>query len=304
MVPDFLLFAQHGWADDNRAMLSLAKAVATPKTQIVAPCLNYAMTWLRLEPLVNQVDRLAQIALEQYPHSPLRVLGHSMGGLIWIELLHRHPDWWPRVESLTLLASPVGGADLGRIIDPLQVGVGIAADLGVDRRSLAAAIATEIKTLVLAGDIDGGSDGTITVESTKVPHAQFVCLQGLNHPTLRFHPAVVERIQGFWAGAVLSEPVIAHPLIQTLRAIPGMTDAHLRGFDQAEPFIALQDGTSLRVWRHPLGIDHVFVTSPDGTCLYSGYVGWMHREDLWRFLHGLQTNQEVANLKDLFDTLD
>ena len=162
-------------------MVSMAKDLAADEAQIVAPSLNYAMTWLRIEPLVTAVEQQAMVALEEFPDRPWRIIGHSMGGLIWLELLNRRPDWRLRVEFLTLVASPVGGADLGRIIDPLQVGVGIAADLGKDRRPLAASIAAEIDTLVLAGDIDNGSDGTITLESTKVPNAQFVRLTGLSH---------------------------------------------------------------------------------------------------------------------------
>jgi hypothetical protein len=306
----YILFAQHGWADDNRAMMSLAKDLAThdapnpDDVKIVAPCLNYAMTWLRMEPLIAEVEKQAIAVLEEFPDSPWRIIGHSMGGLIWLELLERHRNWWPRVEFLTLVASPVGGADLGRIIDPLQVGVGIAADLGKDRRPMATTIAASINTLVIAGDVDDGSDGTITVESTKVPNAQFVCLTGLSHPAMRYHPAVVERIQHFWRGESLSDPVSLHPVIEKIRAIPGMTDAHLRGFDQADTFLTLEDGISIRVWRIPLGIDHVFVASPNGRCLYCGYVGWIHTEDLWKTLHELQAKGELDTLHDLLDPLD
>lgn len=309
----YILFAQHGWADDNRAMMSLAKDLATHDTynapqpntvKIVAPCLNYAMTWLRIEPLIAEVENYAIAALEEFPDSPCRIIGHSMGGLIWLELLERHHDWWPRVEFLTLVASPVGGADLGRIIDPLRVGVGIAADLGKDRRPLAANIAVAVDTLVLAGDFDDGSDGTITVESTKVPNAQFVPLAGLNHAAMRYHPTVIDRIQRFWRGETLSEPISLHPVIEKIRAIPGMTDAHLRGFDQATPLVTLKDGISVRVWRNPLGIDHVFVASPNGRCIYCGYVGWIHSEDLWQMLHELQTEGELATLDDSLEPLD
>jgi pimeloyl-ACP methyl ester carboxylesterase len=284
MSPDYILFTQHGWADDNRAMLSLAKALVRDGIPIVAPRLNYAMTWLRIEPLILVIERQAQAMVNQYPQSPWRIIGHSMGGLIWLELLSRHPSWWQKVEFLTLVAAPVGGADLGRIIDPLQVGLGIAANLGKDRRPLAAALAAQINTLVLAGDLDQGSDGTITVESTKVPGAQFVSFKGLSHPMMRNHPAVVEAIQHFWQGRVLSRPLVSHPVIERLRAIPGMTDAHLRGFDKSRLMFNLKDGIAIRLWISPLGIDHVFVVSPAGDCLYSGYVGWLHRADLWRVL--------------------
>ena len=83
-----------------------------------------------------------------------------------------------------------------------------------------------------------------------------------------------------------------------------MTDAHLRGFDKAETFLTLKDGVSIRVWRNPLGIDHVFVASPHGRCLYCGYVGWIHTEDLWKALHQLQAEDTMITLDQLFDPLD
>ena len=292
MSPDYLLFAQHGWADNNQHMVALAQQLATEQTPIIAPSLNYAMTWLRMAPLIDDVERIATEAVNTYPDAPLRIIGHSMGGLIWLELLTRHPDWWPKIHSLVLVASPVGGADLGRIIDPLQVGVGIAADLGQDRRAMASNLAQHINTLVIAGDVDKGSDGTITVESTKVPHAQFVDMEGLSHAAMRSHPWVVETIRQFWQGKSFSEPFTQHPVIEQLRAIPGMTDAHPRDLAQSEPFLSLEDDSVVRVWRHPLGVDHVFVTDPNGVCFYAGYVGWLHRTDLWTALN--QLRQEVA----------
>ncbi|NJL47648.1 MAG: lysophospholipase [Leptolyngbyaceae cyanobacterium SM2_5_2] len=288
MQPDFILFAQHGWADTNQHMAALAKDLATEATKIVAPSLNYAMTWLRITPLIDNLDRLATAALANHPEAPLRIIGHSMGGLIWLEVLNRHPDWWPRVHSLVLVASPVGGADLGRIIDPLKVGIGIAADLGQDRRPLACRIAASINTLSLAGDVDGGSDGTITIETAKVPSAQFLTMEGLDHAAMRHHPLVIETIRRFWAGENLSEPLTLHPVIEQLRAIPGMTDAHPRDIKWSTPFVTLPDGATVRTWQHPLGIDHVFVVSERGDCLYSGFVGWLNRENLWQALHDLE----------------
>lgn len=258
---------------------------------IVAPCLSYGMTWLSMAPLIDQVDALATSSLGQQPALPVRVVGHSMGGLIWLEVLNRHPDWWPRVESLVLVGSPVGGADLGRILDPLGMGVGVAADLGRDRRPLAARIAAAIATLSIAGDTDGGSDGTIPVESTRVPNGQFVSLGGISHADLRCHPRVVEHIRRFWAGARLSVPLLSHALVDQLRQIPGMTDAHRRDFARAALWYTFADGASIRLWRSPLGIYHVFLASAQGDCLYSGYVGWLHTGDLQ---HGLEVLRSEA----------
>ena len=298
MPDDYILFVQHGWADTNQSMMTLAQQLApknAPKqAQIVAPCLNFAMTWLRITPLIAEVDALATATLARQPTLPLRIVGHSMGGLIWLEVLSRHPEWWTRVEFLTLIGSPVGGADLGRILDPLQMGVGIAADLGRDRRPLAARIAAVVNTLSIAGDIDGGSDGTIPVESTRVPNGQFACLGGISHAALRCHPRVVEHIRQFWHGSPLSVPLLPHLLVDQLRQIPGMTDAHRREFAHATPWHTFADGTSIRLWRSPFGIDHVFVASAQGDCLYSGYVGWLHAEDLWRGLGALRAAAESA----------
>lgn len=300
--PDFILFVQHGWADDNRAMLALAQDLATDQTYIVAPSLSYLMTWLRIDPLVEVVEELATQTFEQYPDCPSRVIGHSMGGLIWLEALNRHPDWWERIQSLVLLASPVGGADLGRIFDPLNMGVGIAADLGKNRRPIAEPIAAAINTLVVAGDVDGGSDGTIPVESTKLDWAQFICLPGLNHPELRHHPAVVEQIHAFWQGKPVGEVLLPNPVITALRSVPGITDAHQRGFDQAKPFVSLADGSSLRVWRNSLGIYHVFVAAADGHCLYAGYVGWADNEALWQLLQSFRADVDMAQIKAMFES--
>ncbi|MBE9141091.1 alpha/beta hydrolase [Nodosilinea sp. LEGE 07088] len=294
MPSDYIFFAQHGWADTNQAMLTLAKRLTSENAQVVVPCLNYAMTWLRMAPLVDEVDAIATSTLGQYPHLPLRIVGHSMGGLIWLEVLNRHPDWWQRVDFLVLVGSPVGGADLGRILDPLQVGVGVAADLGRDRRPLASRIAAAINTLSIAGDVDGGSDGTITVESTRVPNAQFVCLQGISHSALRCHPRVVDQIQQFWQGQVLSAPLWLHPLVERLRQIPGMTDAHRRDFSLATPWHTFADGTSICLWCSPVGIYHVFLTSAQADCLYSGYVGWLHVGDMWRELEALRADPTLS----------
>ncbi|WP_035990949.1 serine aminopeptidase domain-containing protein [Leptolyngbya sp. KIOST-1] len=294
MAQPYILFAQHGWADSNQAMQALAQALAAEEAQIVAPCLNYAMTWLRIAPLIDAVDAVATATLAEQPRLPVRIVGHSMGGLIWLEVLNRHPEWWPRVESLVLVGSPVGGADLGRILDPLQVGLGIAADLGRDRRPMASRIAAAIATLSIAGDIDGGSDGTVPVESTRVPNGQFVCLGGIAHAALRCHPRVVEQIQQFWGGSSLSGPLLLHPLVDRLRQIPGMTDAHQRDFARATPWHTFADGTSIRLWRNPMGIYHVFLASAQEVCLYSGYVGWLHTGDMWRGLGNLRTEGEAV----------
>lgn len=288
MTPEFLLFVQHGWADDNRAMLALAHQLVQETVPVVAPKLDYVQTWLRVEPLIQAAEAEAIAQLTRYPNTPIRMIGHSMGGLIWLEVLNRHPDWWANIQSLVLVASPVGGADLGRILDPLALGIGIAADLGKNRKPLAETIAAAIPTLVIAGDTDGGSDGTVTVACTQFAYAKFICLPGVSHAAMRNHPLVAAVIREFWLGTAIGESVEANAIIQKLRHVPGITDGHQRDFIKAKVEIELPDGSTIRTWKNMVGVDHVFVASPSGHCLYAGFVGWLHASDLQQTLEQIK----------------
>lgn len=288
IAPEFLLFLQHGWADDNRAMLALGNHLVTDTTPIIAPNLGFVETWIRIAPLIRAVEAIALQQISHYPTVPIRLVGHSMGGLIWLEVLNRHPEWWSKIHSFVLIASPVGGADLGRLIDPLNWGIGIAADLGVNRKPTAAAIAAAIPTLMIAGDSDGGSDGIVPVVCTRFTHAQFVCLPGISHAAMRTHSAVISAIHQFWSGTANYEVVAANDVIQRLQAVPGMTDGHWRDFNRAAIVLHLNTGGTLRTWTNPLGIPHVFLASPAGDCLYAGFVGWLHTKDLRLALEDIQ----------------
>ncbi|MCU0526185.1 MAG: lysophospholipase [Elainella sp. Prado103] len=298
LAPAYILFAQHGWADDNQAMTRLANELLTEddRTQIVVPCLGYLQTWMRIEPLIQAVEAIATPYLQAYPTTPIKIIGHSMGGLIWLELLNRHPDWWQRIHSLVLVASPVGGADLGRLIDPFNLGIGIASDLGKNRRLIAERIATEIPTLVIAGDWDGGSDGTVTIECTKVAHTQFVCLPGLSHPVLRDHTHVIATIRQFWEDQKIGDRILADPVIQQIRSVPGMTDGHWRDFYRGRVLFELKTGETLRLWKSPFGIYHIFVASPSGDCLYAGFVGWFHTVELRQALKQIAAEHGASSL--------
>lgn len=293
MPTNFVLFAQHGWADNNQAIASLANTLIANNSPVIAPDLGWAKTWVRIEPLIEQVEKVALKAIEDYPDYSWRIIGHSMGGLIWVELLHRHREWWPRVHSLALVGSPIGGSDLGRMIDPFNLGIAIAKDLGTNRRPLAEAIAAHIPTLVVAGNSDDGSDGTVTLECTKVARATFVVLPDVAHAPLKNHPLVGKAIQMFWQQPHVLPPdaiTPTHEVIQQLRQIPGMTDAHHRDAHRGHTLFSLSDGSSLRMWTNGFGVPHIFVISQYGECLYGGFVGWIHRGDLQVALCQLQNN--------------
>lgn len=209
--PQMIVFSQHGMSDGNYAMAVLAKKVAPPQSEIIAPYLGSLPsqipdrfkfsieTHFAIEPLIHKVENSAKQAFQKNPDVPARIIATSLGGIIWVEVLSRHPEWWNRIESLILLGAPIGGADLAKIIYSLGFRIGMAKHLRENRRYLAEKIAAVIPTLVVAGHVIGGWDLTVTVESTQFKHAHFVCLDGVSHPALRTSPRVVRSIQEFWA---------------------------------------------------------------------------------------------------------
>lgn len=198
--PQTILFAQHGMTDLSgcQTIARLAYALNPKDTLIVAPELHWVRTLFYLEPLIQSVQAVVLENLANYPNVPIRVIATSMGGVLWVELLDRHPEWWSRVHSLVLLGAPIGGSHIARKVDPFGWGIGIARDLAIDRSAIAQNIAAEIPTLVVASDCGNGHDGVVTVESTAVRGAEFVCLSGVSHPDLRCHPAVMREIWKFW----------------------------------------------------------------------------------------------------------
>lgn len=196
--PDYLLFAQHGWADTSVTMRTLANRLQITNTVVITPNLGFYRTWWRMPPLIKKVSAIAQNYLEKFPTVPIRIIGHSMGGLIWLEILNEHPEWWHRIDSLVLIASPIQGAELARIIDPFGLGIGVAKDLALNRQPLAETIAQTIPTLSIASNYLLGTDGTISVRSTQFQHAEWVCVSGISHADLRIAPPVITNIRQFW----------------------------------------------------------------------------------------------------------
>jgi pimeloyl-ACP methyl ester carboxylesterase len=284
--PKLLLFSQHGMSDTKHAMNLLAHKVSPPQSHIIAPNLGVVETYFAISPLIEKVERASEKAFEQYPNTPIRIIATSLGGVIWVEVLSRNPDLWPKIESLVLLGVPIGGAALARIIDPFGWGIGMAKHLGKNRRTIAEQITAVVPTLVVAGNTIGGGDGTVTTESTKLKYAHFVCLNGVNHPDLRNHPAVAKVIREFWSKS--RKPLLAPKitltsnLIEHFRAVTGITDANTRAFHHATTVFSFVDGTNIRTWKNHFGVDYVFIGNANGKCQYAGFVGWVHSTGLER----------------------
>ena len=248
-------------------------------TLIIAPNLGYIKTLFEIEPLIRKVEKITEQALKAYPDRVARIVATSLGGVIWVEVLSRHPDWWNRFESLILLGVPIGGADLARIINPLGWDIGMAKHLGKNRRILAEQITAVIPTLVVAGNTTGGGDGLIPIESTKLKHAYFVCLDGINHSALKTHSAVIKEIEEFWSQpreALPASDNLISELVEHFRSVPGITDASERDFPKAKTIFSFADGSSIRIWNNLVGVKHIFIANKDGKCKYAAFVGWIH----------------------------
>ena len=285
--PDFILYGQHGWADNDQGINKLLQLLKTDQTIVITPNLGWLNTWLSIQPLIDKLEKIVTEKIQEYPSAPIKIIGHSMGGLIWLEILTRNPQWHSQVDSLVLIASPVGGADLARIIDPFKIGIGIAKDLGHNRRSMAESIAKVIPTLVIAGDINHGSDGTIPIESTKFNYAKLVSFQGLSHAKMKSSSLLVETIQEFWQHPIITpliENDLATTLIDFLRSVSGMTDTNYGYFSFSKPYFTFDNGITIKTWKNPLGINYVFIANAEDECVYAGFVGWSDNRDLENML--------------------
>jgi hypothetical protein len=76
--------------------------------------------------------------------------------------------------------------------------------------------------------------------------------------------------------------------IARLEAVPGITVADFCDFDKSRPFARLQDGTVVKLWTNPIGVEHVFLADYNNQVIYGGFVGWIHTK-------GLQ--QAIARIK-------
>ncbi len=85
-------------------------------------------------------------------------------------------------------------------------------------------------------------------------------------------------------------PDITGSAIALLQTVPGITPAHHRDFKSSHPIMRLRDGTAVRAWKNPVGVNHIFLAAPDGRMIYGGYVGWIHSEGLNQALSQMRSN--------------
>ncbi len=79
-------------------------------------------------------------------------------------------------------------------------------------------------------------------------------------------------------------------VIEILEKVPGITPAHHRDFNSSQIVIRLRDGSTLRTWKNPIGVDHVFLADRNGIMLYGGFVGWIHSKELNQVINQIRRN--------------
>lgn len=279
--PDFILLTQQGWTDTNQGIIRLATALGTPKTQIIAPNFGWLKTWIKIVDIQEMIEQQAREVLGNYPNTPWRVIGYSLGGLMWLEYIDRHPELWSKINSIVLIGCPVNGTKTFGILEPEKLE--IAEYLLQSRQGMAEKIAHAIPTLVIAGDLGNGTDGTIRIKTTQIPSAKSVCLPGFSHANLKNEPQVIDAIEQFWY--ILPLPItpekdLTTQLIERLRSIPGMTPIQNNDFERSQVYLMFQDGKTIRIWKNPLNVLFIFLADKNKNCLYSGCVGWLHAQEL------------------------
>lgn len=77
-------------------------------------------------------------------------------------------------------------------------------------------------------------------------------------------------------------------VIKMLQSVPGITQANKRDVVRAIYQFTLTDGTELKTFKNPVGVDHVFLVDKDGVMVYGGYVGWIHSKGLFSMIDNIR----------------
>jgi pimeloyl-ACP methyl ester carboxylesterase len=151
-------------------------------------------------------QRLARL-VESLPDDPIHLVGHSMGGVMILQVLKKWSD--PRVRRVVLLGSPVTGSRAGRDLSRSAGGrwmLGRSLPLWSDTQTPQAPPGVEIG--VIAGDVPLGlarlfarlpkpNDGVVAVEETRVDGAADALVMRVNHTGMILSPAVAGQVCAF-----------------------------------------------------------------------------------------------------------
>lgn len=161
-------------------------------------------------PLEAHAARLARFAREVQDQSgPAHFVGHSLGGLVILEALQRHPE--TAAGRVVLLGTPVNGCYAGRRLANYPGGrwfLGQSEDLWRERRaarwSRAEALGVIAGTLPLGlgrlfGPLPGVNDGVVALEETAVEGMTERVTLPVGHSAMLVSARVADQVAAFLA---------------------------------------------------------------------------------------------------------
>lgn len=159
-------------------------------------------------PLEANSVRLARFVHETCGTRPAHFIGHSLGGVLILDMLERHPEI--AVASAVLLGAPVRGCMAGRRIGAARLGrwmLGGCGEICPEREASwkrQAPLGVVAGTLPLGlgrafGSLPGPNDGVVRVEETTVDGMTERTLLPLGHSMLIISGAVGRRVERFLA---------------------------------------------------------------------------------------------------------
>ena len=167
---------------------------------------THVFTYRGRSPLEGNVARFARFAREAIDGRPAHYIGHSLGGVLTLELLNTHPEL--PVASAILLGAPARGSLAARRLGTARLGrwmLGECGDLWHEREAVwkrAAPLGIVAGTAPLGlgrafGRLPGPYDGVVRVDETAVEGMTARVLVPLGHSLLIGSAAVGRQIECF-----------------------------------------------------------------------------------------------------------
>jgi len=169
-----------------------------------APCI---FDYRGRAPLEGNVERLARFTRDTLGNRPAHFVGHSLGGVVVLETLNRHPDI--AVASALLLGSPVRGSFAGRRFARTRFGRWLLGESGPCWEERGARWSRTAPLGVLAGSVPIGlgrmvggrlpglNDGVVRVEETAVDGMAVSMVLPQPHSWMPVSPGVARMTERF-----------------------------------------------------------------------------------------------------------
>jgi pimeloyl-ACP methyl ester carboxylesterase len=159
-------------------------------------------------PLDANVERFARWAREVLGGRPAHFLGHSLGGVLVLDMLNAHPE--VAAESVVLLGAPVRGCLAGRRLGAARIGRWMMGACGALWGERDARWQRDAPLGVVAGTLPLGlgrvlgrlpdvNDGVVRVDETEVAGMAARALVAQGHSMLIVSGAVESLIERFFA---------------------------------------------------------------------------------------------------------